>query len=146
MEPYIWWAVAGITLIVVELTTGTFLFLILGIAALAGAAMAYLGCSLWPQVLAVVAVGGAGMYWVSVRHGKDKKNARGREEHILDIGQMVELESWVSEADGMAKVRYRNAVWDAHVEGEHPPGGKVFFIRSMDGNMLHVASKRPART
>jgi membrane protein implicated in regulation of membrane protease activity len=142
MEAYAWWALAGIALIIVELVSGTFLLLILGVAAFAGAAVAYFGFSFWLQALAAAALGSAGLIWVSRSHGEKLKTARGRDEHILDIGQMVELESWVSEADGLARVRYRNASWDALVEGARPPGGKVFYIRSMDGNTLHVASTK----
>jgi membrane protein implicated in regulation of membrane protease activity len=143
MEAYVWWVIVGIGLIVAELMTGTFLLLILGVAALAGAAIAYFNLSFWLQVIAAVAVGSAGMLWVSRVHGRSMKTARGRDEHILDIGQMVELESWVSEVDGLARVRYRNASWDAHVQGERTPGGKVFYICAMDGNTLHVSSTRP---
>lgn len=142
MEAYVVWILAGMALIIAELVTGTFLLLILGMAAFGGAAMAYFGLSFWVQAVVAVALGGAGMIWVSRVHGKARKSARGRDEHILDIGQMVELESWVSEADGLARVRYRNATWDARVEGERTPGGKVFYIRSMDGSTLHVASTR----
>jgi membrane protein implicated in regulation of membrane protease activity len=142
MEAYVWWAIAGIGLIIVELMTGTFLLLILGIAALAGAAVAYFGLSFWAQVLVAGAIASVGMIWVSRTHGEKLKTSRGKDEHTLDIGQMVELESWVSEADGIAKVRYRNATLDARVEGTRTPGGKMFYIRSMDGNTLHVASTK----
>lgn len=142
METYVWWAIAGIGLIIAELMTGTFLLLILGLAALAGAAAAYFGLSFWVQVLVAAAIGSAGLIWVSRSHGSSLKTSRGKDEHTLDIGQMVELESWVSEADGIAKVRYRNATWDARVEGTRTPGGKVFYIRSMDGNTLHISSAR----
>jgi membrane protein implicated in regulation of membrane protease activity len=142
MEAYVWWALLGIALIVVDLIAGTFLLLILGVAAFAGAAVAYFGYSFWLQALAAGALGSVGLIWVSRSHGAKLKSSRGTDEHILDIGQMVELESWISEADGLARVRYRNASWDARVEGERTPGGKVFFIRSMDGNTLHVASTK----
>jgi len=142
MESYVWWVVAGMALIVAELVTGTFLLLILGIAAFGGAAMAYFGLSFWVQAVVAAALGSAGMVWVSRVHGKSQKTVRGKDEHSLDIGQMVELDSWVSEADGLARVRYRNATWDARVEGARTPGGKVFYIRSMDGNTLHVSSTR----
>lgn len=43
MEMYLLWAVTGIVLIIIEMLTGTFYLLVLGIAALAAAAAAYLG-------------------------------------------------------------------------------------------------------
>ena len=42
-----------------------------------------------------------------------KKSAADKISDSLDVGHTVLLESWVSEADGVAKVRYRNATWDA---------------------------------
>ena len=60
------------------------------------------------------------------------------------IGHTVTLDSWVSEADGVAKVRYRNATWDARVTGARTPGGTVFYIVAMDGSTLHIASNKPA--
>ena len=40
MEPYVWWAVAGIGLIIVEMMSCTLILLVLGLAAFAGAAHA----------------------------------------------------------------------------------------------------------
>jgi membrane protein implicated in regulation of membrane protease activity len=58
------------------------------------------------------------------------------------VGHTVLLESWVSEADGVAKVRYRNATWDARVTGTRTPGGTVFYIVATDGNTLHISSTK----
>ena len=43
MADYILWAAAGLALVIAELVTGTFYLLVLGIAALAGAAVAFSG-------------------------------------------------------------------------------------------------------
>jgi membrane protein implicated in regulation of membrane protease activity len=59
------------------------------------------------------------------------------------LGQSVTLETWISEADGVARVSYRNAQWEARVVGERNPGSKVFYIQSVDGNTLTVSSQRP---
>jgi membrane protein implicated in regulation of membrane protease activity len=45
MEPYWWWAIVGIALMIAELITGTVYLLVIGIAALVGAAAAYLNYS-----------------------------------------------------------------------------------------------------
>lgn len=142
MEAYVWWAVAGIGLIIVEMVTGTFLLLVLGLACFGGALMGWFGFSFWIQVLIAVALASIGMIMVSKFRGK-VAGAK-TDNQSLDIGHTVILESWVSEADGVAKVRYRNATWDAKVEGERTPGGTVFYIQSVDGNTLHVASKKAA--
>ena len=142
MEHYVWWAVAGIGLIIVEMMTGTLILLVLGLAAFAGAAMAYFKFSFEVQAVAAVSLAAVGMIMAS---SLKKKRAAGEKDHgALDVGHTVILESWVSEADGVAKVRYRNATWDAKVQGLHTPGGTVFYICAMDGSTLHISSNKPA--
>jgi membrane protein implicated in regulation of membrane protease activity len=140
MEAYVWWALAGIGLIIVEMMSGTLVLMVLGLAALGGAAAAWFGWSFWAQALVAAALAAAGMLVASSR----KKNAPNAKDNAsLDVGHTVMLESWVSEADGVAKVRHRNATWDARVIGTHTPGGKVFYICAMDGNTLHISSTKP---
>lgn len=142
MDPYIWWAVAGIGLIIVEMITGTIMLLILGLAAFAGAAAAWLGQPFGVQAAVAAALAAIGMIIAS--NLKKKRAVGEKNENSLDVGHTVILESWVSEADGVAKVRYRNATWDARVSGPRTPGGTVFYICSTDGNTLHVSSTKPA--
>jgi membrane protein implicated in regulation of membrane protease activity len=140
MEAYVWWAIAGIGLIIVEMLSGTLVLLVLGVAALAGAAAGWMGFSFWVQALAAAALGAIGMIVLS---GVKKKSAGEKKDAPLDIGHTVILDSWVSEADGIAKVRYRNALWDAKVSGSHAPGSTVFYICAMDGSTLHISSNKP---
>ncbi len=140
MEAYVWWAIAGIGLIIVEMLSGTLVLLVLGVAAFAGATAGWLGFSFWVQALAAAALAAIGMIVLS---GMKKHSAADKKEAPLDIGHTVILDSWVSEADGIAKVRYRNATWDAKVVGSHTPGGTVFYICAMDGSTLHVSSNKP---
>lgn len=140
MEAYVWWALAGIGLIIVEMLSGTLVLLVLGVAAFAGAAAGWLGYSFWVQALAAAALGALGMIVLS---SVKKKSSGDKGNASLDIGHTVILDSWVSEADGIAKVRYRNATWDAKVVGHHTPGGTVFYISAMDGSTLHISSARP---
>ena len=141
MDTYVWWAVAGIGLIIVEMMTGSLILLVLGLAALAGAAAAWLGASFWVQALSAVALASIGMIVLSA--WQKKSDAGDKKEESLDVGHTVMLESWVSEVDGIAKVRYRNATWDARVTGTRTPGGTVFYICDTDGNTLHISSTRP---
>ncbi len=141
MQPYVWWAVVGIGLIIVEMMTGTIMLLILGLAAFAGAAMAWFGFSFEIQAVAAVALAAGGMIVASSL--KKKQTPKEKNEESLDVGHTVILETWVSEADGIAKVRYRNATWDAKVTGTRTPGGTVFYINSTDGNTLHISSTKP---
>lgn len=140
METYVWWAVAGIGLIIVEMLSGTLILLVLGLAAFAGAVAAWMGFSFPVQALVAVVLAAIGMM---VASSLKKKSAGAKSNDSLDIGHTVILDSWVSEADGVAKVRYRNATWDAKVVGAHTPGGTVFYICAMDGSTLHISSNKP---
>ncbi|MGV3628147.1 MAG: NfeD family protein [Betaproteobacteria bacterium] len=139
MEMYLLWAVTGIVLIIIEMLTGTFYLLVLGIAALAAAAAAYLGQSFWVQAVTVAAVSVLGVILIKRFRGTVQPAA----DRGLDIGQTVMLDAWISEADGLARVKYRNAQWEAQVTGDRTPGGKVFYIHAVDGNTLRVSAVKP---
>lgn len=139
MDLYLWWVVAGIALIIIEMLTGSFYLLVLGIAALGAAVSAYFGQSFWVQALVVTALSVIGVIMVHRFRGSSR-SAPGQS---LDVGQAVTLDSWISEADGLARVHYRNAQWEAQVAGERIPGGKVFYIHAVDGNTLRVSASRP---
>lgn len=139
MEMYLLWAVTGIVLIIIEMLTGTFYLLVLGIAALAAAAAAYLGQSFWVQAVTVAAVSVLGVILIKRFRGTDQPAS----DQGLDIGQAVTLDAWISEPDGLARVKYRNAQWEAQVSGDRMPGGKVFYIHAVDGNTLRVSAAKP---
>lgn len=139
MDPYLLWVVIGIVLIIVEMLTGTLYLLVLGVAALAAAAAAYLGHSFWVQAVIVAAVAVVGVILLKRFRGA----AQPASSQGLDIGQTVILDAWISEADGLARVQYRNAQWEAQVTGERVPDGKVFYIHAVDGNTLLVSAAKP---
>ncbi len=142
MDLYLAWAITGIALIIVEMLTGSFYLLVLGIAALCAAAAAWLGFSFWVQAVLIAAVAVTGVMLVKRFRGRSGPAAQ----RALDIGQSVTLESWISEADGLARVSYRNAQWEAQVSGERVPGGKVFYIHGVEGNTLQVSASRPEKS
>jgi membrane protein implicated in regulation of membrane protease activity len=135
------WLIAGFVLIITELVTGTFYLLVLGLAALAASGVAYAGgATVWQAVsAAVVAVCGV----VAVHRYKRKlqpHRMRG-----LDVGQPAAFESWVNQGVGHARVRYRDALWDAQVaEGMAVEPGEILYVTSVDGNTLKVSKSRPA--
>lgn len=140
MDAYLLWVIVGIALIIVEMLTGTLYLLVLGIAALAAAAAAWFGQSFWVQAVISAAVAVAGVILLNRYRGKSVAGARTG----LDVGQSVTLESWINEADGLARVKYRNAQWEAEVFGERVPGGKVFYIHAVQGNTLRVSAAKPS--
>ena len=141
MSDYWWWAIGGIALIIAELITGTFYLLVLGIAALAGAAVAYAHYSFWTQAVVAAAIAIAGVVWVT----RFRKTQVSSPSISLDVGQSVVLDEWVNERDRIARVRYRNALWDARVLDEHgAEAGRTLYIRHVEGSTLHVSVTRPA--
>jgi membrane protein implicated in regulation of membrane protease activity len=136
MDAAIAWIVGGLILVIAELMTGTFYMLVLGVSAMVAGAAAYAGAPFWVQALAAAGAAGAGMVTVS-RHRRNRQSAP---MPSLDLGQPVTLDSWVHRADGMARVKYRDALWDARIVGEHRgETGEVFYIRAVDGSVLTVA-------
>jgi len=141
MPDYIVWLTVGIVLIIAELVTGTFFLLVLGIAAFAGAAMAWSGQGIWSQAIAAAVVAAAGVVWV---HRWRKGSAR-KQMPSLDVGQTAAFESWVSEEGRHARVTYRDTQWDAHIEGPADGlAGEIFYIVAVDGSTLKISKTRPA--
>jgi membrane protein implicated in regulation of membrane protease activity len=136
MDAYLWWVVAGIALVIAELATGTFYLLVLAVAAFAGGATAYAQQSFWLAAVVSAAVAAAGVIAVSQLRLRRAAGSSGS----LDVGQSVVFENWVSESDRLARVRYRNSMWDARVLDAGPlEAGRVLHIRSVDSNTLNVS-------
>ena len=141
MDSSLAWLVAGVVLIIAELATGTFYLLVLGVAALVAAGAAYAGGAFLVQVIVAGAVAVAGVFSIRSR----RLAAATPPMPSLDVGQPVALDSWVNRDDRHARVKYRDALWDAIVDGEfRGEAGEVFYIRSVSGNTLHVAKEKPA--
>jgi membrane protein implicated in regulation of membrane protease activity len=135
------WLVAGVALIVAELVTGTFFLLVLGVAALVGSGIGYAGGALVWQSLAAAVVAVAGVVWVH----RYKKTLGPKRMQGLDVGQRAAFESWVNKSAGQARVKYRDALWDAQIEGDASgEPGEILYVVSVDGNTLKVSKTRPA--
>jgi membrane protein implicated in regulation of membrane protease activity len=139
---WVWWLIGGIALIVAELASGTFYLLVLGVAAFVAAAVAWFGGGFLLQVVAAGVLALGGVFWI-----RSRKSALATPDmKPLDLGQPVTLQSWVNQADRLARVKYRDALWDAIVEGDfRGEAGEVFYITAVDGNTLRIAKQaRPA--
>jgi membrane protein implicated in regulation of membrane protease activity len=135
------WLVAGIALVIAELVTGTFFLLVLGVAALVGSGVGYAGGALVWQSLAAAVVAVAGVVWVH----RYKKMLSPQRMQGLDFGQPAVFDSWVNKTAGHARVKYRDALWDAQIAGDASgEPGEILYIASIDGNTLKVSKTRPA--
>lgn len=137
MEPYVFWILVAIALVIIELLSGTFYLLVLGVAAAAGGLVAWLGMALAAQAAAATLVGAVGV--VLVHRHRAHLGAPVPGGNAIDVGQRVTLESWINEAEGLARVSYRGTLWDARVEGGRA-AGSIYYIRGIDGSTLRIGA------
>src|SRR5512141_932093 len=114
MEEDFLWAILGLTLIIVELLTGTFYLLVLGIAAFGAALVAWIGQPFPVQAIVAAVIAALGCYGVHVYHAKGTT----RRMAPVDAGQPASFENWIDRGGRLARVRYRGALWDAQVDGD----------------------------
>jgi membrane protein implicated in regulation of membrane protease activity len=141
MDEDVLWAILGLTLVIVELLSGTFYLLVLGIAAFGAALAAWLGQGFPVQAVVAGVIAALGCYGVHVFHAKSTT----RPMTPVDAGQPASFEAWIDPAARLARVRYRGASWDALVEGEAAVDpGALLYVISTNGNTLKVTHHRPA--
>lgn len=140
MDQAVVWAVVGLVLVIVELLTGTFYLLVLGIAAFGAALAAWLGLQFSAQSIIAALIGAIGCYGVHLYRAKN----RAEQMAPIDAGMPASFESWLDAGARLARVRYRGASWDARVEGGDAlePGATVYVLAA-DGNTLRVTKTRP---
>jgi membrane protein implicated in regulation of membrane protease activity len=138
-EANIWWLVTG-ALVALELTTGTFYLLMLGIGSVAAALTAHAGYGLNAQLAAAAVVGALGAALVGQwRRRRVKANTGLAPSQHLDIGATVQVSDW--DAQGTARVQHRGATWTAVLaEGQQPSPG-AYHVKDVQGNRL-VLEKR----
>ena len=146
MDDWLIWTVIGFVLVIVELVTGTFYLLAIAAGVFVAAILAYAGANVVIQAVAGSVVALAGAWGVNRWHGAQHKPDAGHA-NFLDRGQPVVLESWVDEANGFARVKYRGTTWDARVGGgaPHPAVGATLFIEAQESSTLIVGAAPPAR-
>ena len=136
------WAILGLALVVVELLTGTFYLLMLGLAAFGAALAAWLGQGIGVQAIVAAVISAAGCYGVHVYRASNVKAQMAP----VDAGQPASFESWIDQGGRLARVRYRGASWDAKIEegAEAAAPGSLLYVLRTDGNTLKVTARRPA--
>lgn len=141
----IWWLLAG-GFVVLELTTGTFYFLMFALGMATAAICAHIGLNLTSQML-IGALTGAGAVagWHFKRHTQklsNKKSDANPDLHI-DIGSVVHVDTW--DASGTALVMHRGASWSARLAYEGLQTNERFKIgahriTAIEGNTLVLKS------
>ena len=139
MEHSLAWAIVGLLLVITELLTGTFYLLMLGIAGFCAALAAWLAFGFGVQAIVFVVASGVGCYGVHLYRAKNQAQQMAP----IDAGQPASFESWVDQAAGLARVRYRGASWEARVDGPAAlQPGAVVYVLATEGNTLRVSLRR----
>ena len=131
MQAHVWWWILAAVLVGVEITSGTFYLLVYGLAAAAAGVAAWLGAGLVAQLLTagVIAVLGT----LVLRHWKRSTAHPESTAQDMDIGQVVQVESWQGR---QGQVKYRGALWDAEAESAGVDSTRPLIIRAVRGNTL----------
>jgi membrane protein implicated in regulation of membrane protease activity len=140
MSDYWMWWIAGAALIAAELVTGTFYLLVIGLALACGGVAAWLGAAIPVQWLIAAALGVVGT--MLLQRWKRGLAASTPPQKGLDIGQMVQVQSWGPA--GTARVAYRGSTWDAEVATPDTPHTETMYIAGMRGSVLLLSNHPPA--
>jgi membrane protein implicated in regulation of membrane protease activity len=141
MTGYWMWWIAGAALIAAELVTGTFYLLVIGLAVACGGVAAWFDAAVPVQWLIAAALGVVGT--VLLQRWKRGLAASTPPQKGLDIGQMVQVQSWGP--GGTARVAYRGSTWDAEVATPETPHAHTMYIAGMRGSVL-LLSNHPIET
>jgi len=138
MASYVYWFLAGLVLLGLEMVTGTFYLLMLGLALGIGGCVALLGLAPALQFTLAAIAGIVGT--AILRKSKSIRPAEAGE-LSLDIGQAVQAVTWHD--DGSARVHYRGAEWDAEPEFADMPRDGTLYIKALRGSTLILTHHKP---
>jgi membrane protein implicated in regulation of membrane protease activity len=134
---WIWWAAAAL-LVGLELATGTFYLLAVGIAFALGGVVAWLGATTPVQLF----VGGAlAVIGTIVAHRWRRKHGTPDVQPPLDRGHAVRVDTWNS--DGTARVEYRGTQWNGEVAAHDVVRADTMYIVDRRGSTLVLSDRRP---
>ena len=138
MAVYVYWFILALALMALEMATGTFYLLMLGIAVGIGGIAALFGLSL-PLQLTLSAIAGIVGTVILRRVRRDMVPAASNQS--LDIGQPVQSVTW--HENGTARAFYRGAEWDAEPESADTPHTGPLYIKAMRGSTLILTHRKP---
>ena len=113
MSIWIWFALAGLCLIL-EALSGTFYLLLVALALFAAGIAAYFELSLWPQLGSFAIISVLGLLVLNQRRVERRRFNRTATSDVnvnLDIGMVVDVHEWQSH--GRTEVIHRGVRWQA---------------------------------
>jgi len=133
IDSTMWFVLTGV-LVALELMTGSFYLLMLGLGTLAATLTAVAGYVLSVQLVVAAVVGGLGVVLLGKWRKRQAITPQDAQDQNLDLGATVMVEAW--DAQGTTQVKHRGAVWSAaHVTHQAPAPG-AHRIQAMVGNRL----------
>ena len=137
-----WFVLAGV-IVILEIFTGTFYLLMVGIGFAAGGIAALAGADNPLQLAVAAAVGVIATYTLRrSKFGKLQKTDAARDPNVnLDIGQTLTIDEWKHSGNhNTARVMYRGAMWDVDLAAGATAQPGLFIIREVRGSRLVVAN------
>ena len=134
-----YWLIAAVILVVLEMFVGTFYLLVIA------AALASVGLTEWLfatgmefnlALLGVLCLGGI---FLARRYQKRRSNDHVQVNLPLDINQAVKIEQHLH--DNVYQVHYRGTVWQAQLQDNSDINiGQTAYISARQGNVLFIRS------
>ena len=134
-----YWLIAAVILVVLEMFVGTFYLLVIA------AALASVGLTEWLfatgmefnlALLGVLCLGGI---FLARRYQKRRASDHVQVNLPLDINQAVKIEQHLH--DNVYQVHYRGTVWQAQLQDNSDINiGQTAYISGRQGNVLHIRS------
>lgn len=138
MDPYVYWFLLALVLVILEMATNTFYLLVVAAAlAIGGGAALVSPDQTIPFTLSAV----AGVVGTVILRMRRRKLPNAAPDQSLDIGQPVHSVVW--NEDGSARAVYRGTEWDAEAESAERPRDGVFYIKAMRGSTLILSHEKP---
>ncbi len=132
-EATMWWVLTGV-LVALELLTGTFYLLMLGLGTVAAALVAMAGHGLTTQLVAAAIVGGLGAVLLGQWRKRQTTTRQDAHNQHLDLGATVQVDAW--DEQGTAQVMHRGAAWTAVLAPGQTAAAGAHRIQAMAGNRL----------
>lgn len=137
MESHYYWLLLAAALLALEMATGTFYMLVLGVAVAIGGLAAWGGLELTWQLSLSALTGITGTLIL-----QRKKNAETTEARDLNpnLGEQVRVLAWGD--GGKLRVHYRGTEWDAELATADTPRDTPLYIQAMRGSTLILTQQK----
>lgn len=139
MAAYVYWFLGALVLVGLEMVTGTFYLLMLGIVLAIGGCAALLGAGVPLQLTLAALAGMAGT--VLLRRARNRRLTIPTDQS-LDIGQTVKVIAWHD--NGTGRVFYRGAEWDAEMASPTLLNEGPLYIQALRGSILILTQQKPS--